>query len=86
MWRATLRADERQMLDRLVTVYPQGMTRESLVGQTGFTPRGGTFGTYLGTLRTTASSRSMAMGCAPAIACFSPEGHHLDLPEEDDAA
>ena len=39
------------MLEALVDVYPQPLTREALGERAGFTPTGGTFGTYLGTLR-----------------------------------
>jgi hypothetical protein len=51
MWRGALRAGERKMLDELVAIYPQALTREELGVRTGFTPSGGTFGTYLGMLR-----------------------------------
>ena len=39
------------MLDALVAAYPGWLTREQLGERAGFTPSGGTFGTYLGTLR-----------------------------------
>lgn len=51
MWRAALRAGERRMLDELVSVYPGWLTREELGARTGIAPTGGTFGTYLSTLR-----------------------------------
>lgn len=51
MWRGALRAGERKMLDEAVAVYPEALSREELGSRTGFTPSGGTFGTYLGTLR-----------------------------------
>jgi hypothetical protein len=50
-WRQALRAGERSMLDVLVAAYPNAVTRDDLAEQTGFTVSGGTFGTYLGTLR-----------------------------------
>jgi hypothetical protein len=51
IWRHALRAGEWRMLEALVTVYPDALSREELGEHTGFTPTGGTFGTYLGTLR-----------------------------------
>ncbi|MBE7474271.1 MAG: ATP-binding protein [Anaerolineales bacterium] len=51
MWREALRAGERKMLDELVAVYPDSLSREELGTRAGFTVSGGTFGTYLGTLR-----------------------------------
>lgn len=51
MWHKALRAGERRMLDRLVEVYPDSLSREALGEQTGFTASGGTFGAYLGVLR-----------------------------------
>jgi hypothetical protein len=51
MWRQALRAGEWRMLEALVAVYPDALSREELGEQTGFTLTGGTFGTYLGTLR-----------------------------------
>lgn len=50
-WGQVLRKGEREMLDLLVGVYPEGVDRETLAEQTGFTASGGTFGTYLGVLR-----------------------------------
>lgn len=51
MWSNALRDGERKMLDTLVRVYPEWVTRADLGETTGFTHTGGTFGTYLGTLR-----------------------------------
>lgn len=51
IWRSALRAGERRMLDELVRAYPNCLTREDLAILTGFTESGGTFGTYLSTLR-----------------------------------
>lgn len=51
MWRRNLRAGEAEMLDALVQVHPDGLTKDELGEKTGFTASGGTFGTYLGTLR-----------------------------------
>lgn len=51
MWRSALRAGERKMLDQLVGIYPQTISRDQLGDITGFTASGGTFGTYLGSLR-----------------------------------
>lgn len=51
MWRSALRAGERKMLDYLVKIYPDSVSREELGVMTDFEHRGGTFGTYLGSLR-----------------------------------
>ncbi len=51
MWKAVLREGERKMLDQLVEIYPEAMTRQDLGERTGFTHTGGTFGNYLGSLR-----------------------------------
>lgn len=51
MWRGALRAGERKMLDELVEVYPRTMSRGDLGRNAGFEASGGTFGTYLGSLR-----------------------------------
>jgi hypothetical protein len=51
MWYSALRAGERKMLDELVSFYPAGLSRDELGERTGFAPSGGTFGTYLGSLR-----------------------------------
>lgn len=51
MWRSRLKAGEAKMLDALVEIYPDPMTRAVLGDVTGFTHTGGTFTTYLGTLR-----------------------------------
>jgi hypothetical protein len=39
------------MLDALIAAKPSSLTRAELAERTGFEPRGGTFGAYLGTLR-----------------------------------
>jgi hypothetical protein len=39
------------MLDELIAVYPDALTREDLGERTGYTASGGTFGSYLGTRR-----------------------------------
>jgi len=51
LWRGVLRAGERKMLDELVAIYPQVLTREELGERAGYTASGGTFGAYLSTLR-----------------------------------
>lgn len=51
MWRRALRAGEWRMLEALVAAYPESLSRDALGEQTGYTAPGGTFGTYLGTLR-----------------------------------
>lgn len=51
MWRSKLLAGERKMLDVLVDIHPDPMTREELGERTGYTHTGGTFLNYLGTLK-----------------------------------
>jgi hypothetical protein len=50
MWRGALKAGERAMLDALVKVYPDAMSRGALGAHSGFAASGGTFRTYLGVL------------------------------------
>lgn len=50
-WRGALKAGARQMLDLLVDAFPNGLTRDELAEASGFTASGGTFQTYLATLR-----------------------------------
>lgn len=50
-WRSALRRGERQMLDELVRIYPDTITRDELGERAGYTASGGTFGNYLGVLR-----------------------------------
>jgi len=50
-WRGALRAGARRMLDELVAIHPEGMSRADLAERTDFAVTGGTFGTYLGDLR-----------------------------------
>lgn len=51
MWREALRLGERKMLDALIDAYPGTLTREELATQAEMALTGGTFGSYLGTLR-----------------------------------
>lgn len=51
LWRGVLKAGARAMLDVLVASYPEGMTRAELAERTDMTATGGTFTTYLSTLR-----------------------------------
>lgn len=51
MWRGVLSKGERTMLDVLVNLYPEWMSREQLGYDAGYTASGGTFGNYLSTLR-----------------------------------
>ena len=51
LWRANLRPGELRMLDVLVELFPAAIGRRELGHETGFTASGGTFSTYLGTLR-----------------------------------
>jgi len=50
-WRRALRAGERRMLDVLLEARPNRLTRAELGIRSGFESSGGTFGTYLGSLR-----------------------------------
>ena len=50
-WRGYFLAGERKMLDVLVDVWPDAVTRAELGKRTGFEASGGTFGKYFGTLR-----------------------------------
>jgi hypothetical protein len=51
MWRSALRAGARAILDKLVEVYPDGIDRETLAEQVEMTASGGTFQTYVSTLK-----------------------------------
>lgn len=51
MWRRNILAGERRMMDRLLETYPNWMTREELGRDVAIVHTGGTFGTYLGTLK-----------------------------------
>ena len=51
MWQRALRRGEWRLLEVLVEVYPKALAREELGARTGYTASGGTFSTYLGTLR-----------------------------------
>jgi len=51
MWQQVLRKGEWRMLEALVDMYPKALAREELGERTGYTASGGTFSTYLGTLR-----------------------------------
>lgn len=51
MWGERLKAGARQMLDELVAAYPRALSYEELGARIGMTPSGGTFQTYVSTLR-----------------------------------
>ncbi len=51
MWRGKLLQGERKMLDVLVEAHPNPMSRTELGERSGYSADGGTFGTYLSTLR-----------------------------------
>jgi hypothetical protein len=51
MWRGALKAGARTMLDELVAAYPEEMTKDELAERVEMTASGGTFSTYLSTLR-----------------------------------
>ncbi len=50
-WRTALKAGARTMLDLLIQAYPDALTREELAQRAGYEVSGGTFNTYLSTLR-----------------------------------
>ncbi len=50
-WRGALKAGARRMLDLIVERYPDGITRQELADALDMTATGGTFQTYLSTLR-----------------------------------
>ena len=50
-WYAKLRTGEREMLRHLVSIYPSETTREALAEAVNMEPKGGTYLTYLSTLR-----------------------------------
>lgn len=51
LWRRALRAGERKMLDVCIEAYPQALSLDELAVASGFERTGGTFRTYLGTLK-----------------------------------
>lgn len=51
MWRSKLKKGAREMLDLLVARHPEGYSKQELADELGMAATGGTFGTYLGTLR-----------------------------------
>jgi hypothetical protein len=51
MWRSKLKRGAREILDVLVDSYPNPLSKESVAVEVGMEPTGGTFGTYIGTLR-----------------------------------
>ncbi len=51
MWKRNLRAGEGRMLQEIVAVYPDPISKEELAEKTDYTFTGGTFNTYLGILR-----------------------------------
>jgi hypothetical protein len=75
-WRRALKAGARAMLNVLVEIYPNGVTRDELAEQVGMTATGGTFQTYLGTLKRNGlaevdggevyASESLFLGAVPA--------------------
>lgn len=51
LYAGTIRAGARRMVDALMRVYPEPLTREQLADQAQVAMEGGTFGTYLSDLR-----------------------------------
>jgi len=50
-WRTALKAGARTMLDLLIDAHPDALTRDELAHRAGYEISGGTFNTYLSTLR-----------------------------------
>lgn len=50
MWRTALRAGERRLLDILIEIYPQNISKTDLAERAQLTANAGTFSAYLGTL------------------------------------
>ncbi len=50
-WRTALKAGARTMLDLLIDAHPDALTRDELAQRAGYEISGGTFNTYLSTLR-----------------------------------
>lgn len=50
LWRGSLKAGARSMLDLIIGAYPDGLSRDQLADSLGMAMTGGTFNTYLGTL------------------------------------
>ncbi len=50
-WRTALKAGARTMLEELIDAYPDALTRDELAQRAGYEITGGTFNTYLSTLR-----------------------------------
>lgn len=74
VWRGALRAGERKMLELLVEAYPATLSREDLAEGTGFTVSGGTFGTYLGTLRRNGLAEVTSEGVRASQTLFMGDG------------
>lgn len=51
MWRGILKGGSRRMFDVLVDIYPEMISKEELAEKADLVPSSGTFGTYLGILR-----------------------------------
>ncbi len=51
VWRGALKAGARTMLDLLVEAYPEGISRDELGERAGYSVSGGTFQSYLSSLR-----------------------------------
>src|SRR5262249_28272203 len=72
MWRTVLRCGERKMLDELIAVYPDALSREDLGERTGYTASGGTFGAYLGTLKRNGLVEVEGGEVRASVGCFEP--------------
>jgi hypothetical protein len=51
MWREVLSGGPLRIYDMITGIYPRAISKDNLAAATNFTPTGGTFGTYLSTLK-----------------------------------
>ena len=70
MWDPALANKEREMLRLLVNLHPKGITAEGLAARMGLTHGAGTFGKYLGTLRSNGLVKVTSAGVFAAEMLF----------------
>jgi len=71
-WRGALKAGARTMLDLLIDAHPDALTREELADRAGYEPTGGTFNTYLSTLRRNGLADITAVRCPTSSGQWAP--------------
>lgn len=74
LWRKALKKGARDMLDVLVDAYPTAVARGDLAARLSMAESGGTFNTYLGTLRRNGLA-DVADGLVSASASLFLDGH-----------